>query len=193
MNKMREQLFIDELQTQIGFALFSIEEINIYLNSFENNLEADSDKFWYYAQNLIVYSGNISKILWGIKSKDQNKNKVRRKERKIFRKKLRVDEDSLLKKRFLRNALEHVDEKMEDFTSESQNIILNKNFGPVMGMVSYGNDVYDISKQKNLRHYDQYTKIFYFYGEQVNLEKIYKSLLQLKDNIENYEKFKMIQ
>ncbi|MFL2105226.1 hypothetical protein [Desemzia sp. FAM 23991] len=187
MNKKRKELYIDELKTQINFALYSVEGVNEYLNLMDSGQKLDSEKFWYYAQSLIVYSGNISKILWGINGKDQNKNRIRKNERKALREELGVNDNSLLEKRFLRNALEHIDEKLEDFTVVPQTIIMNKNFGPVKGMISFGDDIYDVSKQKNLRHYDQYSKTFYFYDEGANIENLYKSILQLKESIEKYE------
>jgi len=190
MEKNREKLFIDELKTQTEFALMSIKEVNIFLVALDNGRFDDAPSFWYNAQNLIVYSGNISKILWGIYKKGdayQNINKIRRAERKKLRNKLKVTERSVLRSRFLRNALEHVDEKLEEFTESRQSIILNKNFGPINYMIQNGEKLYDISKEKNLRHYDQTTKTFYFYGENINLESLYKDIKKLKDSIEEYE------
>lgn len=190
MEKKREDLFIDELKTQIEFALFSIEGVNRFLTALDTGFPKETELFWYNAQNLIVYSGNISKILWGIYKKGeayQNINRLRRAERKELRNKLNVNEQSVLKNRFLRNALEHIDEKLEEFTENDQFIVLNKNIGPVRNMIQYGDEIYDISKEKNLRHYDQNTKIFYFYGEHVNLEKLYKDIKALKSSIAEYE------
>lgn len=187
MDNKRENLYLEELKTQINFALYSVEGVNEYLNLMDVGENRDSEKFWYYAQNLIVYTGNISKILWGVNDKDKNKNRIRKQERRYLRKKLNINEESILKKRFLRNALEHIDEKLEDFTEGPQMIIMNKNFGPVRGIISFGDDVYDVSEQKNLRHYDQYTKTFYFYGEEANIEEVYKEILKLKDSIEKIE------
>ena len=73
MKKIREDLFVDELKTQLNFALISIKEINTFLNSLSENRTFNEDFFWYYAQNLIVYSGNISKILWGVYPKGIDK------------------------------------------------------------------------------------------------------------------------
>lgn len=190
MEKNREKLFIDELKTQVEFALMSVKEVNNFLIALDSGRFDEASSFWYNAQNLIVYSGNISKILWGIYKKGdayQNINKIRRAERKELRNKLKVTEQSVFRSRFLRNALEHVDEKLEEFTENRQSIILNKNFGPIRNMVQLGDDIYDISKEKNLRHYDQNTKTFYFYGENINLESLYKDIKKLEDSIEEYE------
>lgn len=186
MEKNREKLFIDELKTQIEFALISVEEVNKFLTALDTGFPEDATPFWYYAQNLIVYSGNISKILWGVKGKDKKINEIRENERKALRKQLDINEQSILKKRYLRNALEHIDEKLEEFTRTPQ-MVLNKNFGPVRGMIQVGDDIYDISKEKNLRHYDQNEKMYYFYGNSVNLEEIYKGIKQLKESIKKYE------
>lgn len=186
MEKNREELFIDELKTQVEFALISVKEVNKFLTALDTGFPEDATPFWFNAQNLIVYSGNLSKILWGVNSKDERLNKIRKQERKILREKLGISEHSVLKKRYLRNALEHIDEKLEDFTKKPQ-MIMNKNFGPVRSMVQIGESIYDISNERNLRHYDQDEKMYYFYGESVNLEKLYKGILQLDKNIKEYE------
>lgn len=186
MDEKREELFIDELKTQIAFSMYSIEGVNDYLTKLEVGNEGDPGKFWYHAQNLIVYSGNLSKILWGLPDRNQTKDAMRRRERTELREKLNVSEESFLKKRFLRNALEHIDEKLEEFTENPQSIILNKNFGPVKKMFYFGDDEYDPLK-KNLRHYDQYDKIYYFYGLQVSLEELIRNVYELKRNIDIYE------
>lgn len=190
MKKIREDLFVDELKTQLNFALISIKEINTFLNSLSENRTFNEDFFWYYAQNLIVYSGNISKILWGVYPKGIDKlvKNKRLKERKELREKIGVNENTVLRNRYLRNSLEHIDEKLEEFTKKESTIILNKNIGPILGMIQLGNDPYDISKEKNLRHYDQETKIFYFYGESINLQELYKDIIELKEQIRIYEK-----
>ena len=196
MESQREEQFLSELETQVNFAIFSIEQINIYLNNLSNYemlkfiTKDNEDYFWYYAQNLIVYSGNISKLLWGVYPMKITKEKRERrmKERLAFRRKLDIAKSPILEHRDLRNALEHIDEKLEDFTVELQAIILNKNIGPVKGMISIGDNDLDISKVKNLRHYDQITKTYYFYGNSANLEELYKEIKSIDEKITNYKR-----
>lgn len=188
LNKKREKLFIDELETQINFALLSIENINNFLIKMDVGDSSEVNKFWYYAQNLIVYAGNISKILWGVKIKNNRTlNQKREIERRELRLKLKVSETSLLKRRYLRNALEHIDEKLEEFTNNPQSLILNKNMGPIKGIIQIEEKDYDISKEKNLRHYDPDAKVFYFYGENINLEELFKAIKELEKNIKEYK------
>lgn len=187
MDKKREDLYLDELKTQIDFALFSIENINIFLEQMDEGKVGESDNFWYYAQNLVVYSGNISKILWGVKDRNKSKNSIRKKERQDLRGKLEIKNDSLLKNRSLRNALEHIDEKLEEFTENESNVIFNKNIFTLIDEHKFGENSYRLSKEKNLRHYDPITKTFYFYGEKVNLQDLYRSINILKKNISEYK------
>lgn len=187
MEKKREDLFIDELETQLDFALFSIDNINKFLIKMDQGVIEESENFWYYSQNLIVYSGNISKILWGVyNKKEKEKSEMRVIERKELREKLRVSESSILKKRYLRNALEHIDEKLEDFTEIPQTV-LNKIIAPKKGMFNFNNKDYDISKEKNLRYYDPEEKTFYFYGQKSNLQDLFKGIKELKVSIEKYK------
>jgi hypothetical protein len=63
-------------------------------------------------QNLVIAAGNTSKLLWG------QRGIQRRRVRAPLRASLGVTNKSPLKKRFLRNDLEHIDERIEDWAKE---------------------------------------------------------------------------
>lgn len=188
MKENRREILLMELETQIEFALLSFDNIQRILIMLDQGERPDISPFWYYCQNLIIYSGNISKLLWGVSSKNKAVNDNRKIERKELRALLSVKEDSLLKNRSIRNALEHVDEKLEEFTKNERNIVVDRYFGPPQSLISFGDDtVYDASKEKNLRYYNPETKIFYFYGTNTNLELLVREIKKLKRAIEAYK------
>lgn len=188
MEDQRKRLFIQELDTQIEYALLSFDGIQETLIKLDQGNRPDMKPFWYYCQNLIVYSGNISKLLWGVYSRDKNAQQVRSNEREHLRTLLKVNEDSLLKNRAIRNALEHADEKLEDFSKSNSNIVIDKHFGPPTNLISFGEgSVYDASKEKNLRYYDPETKVFYFYGTNTNLELLVREIKKLKLSLEAFK------
>lgn len=186
MDKFRERQFIEELHTQISFALISIEKIKHFIGLINSDdgtyswVNLQPDYFWYYAQNLITVLGNISKILYGVKSKDKRITDTRFKERAEFRKLLNVDDNPIVNNRDLRNALEHIDERLEEFTSHRQFLVLDKNYGSVTQFITLFGKPYDLSKVKNLRHFDNKTITYYFYGESLKLDKAFEFIEELK-------------
>lgn len=184
MEKKRRDILLLELETQVKFALMSFDGLQNILIKMDNKEDIDISPFWYYCQNLIIYSGNLSKILWGVRSNNKLVNETRMKERCELRFLLSVKENSPIKNRSLRNALEHADEKLEAFSNNERNIVIDKYFGPPRNLISFDDDsIYDASKEKNLRYYNPETRVFYFYGTKTNIERLVQEIKKLQEDI----------
>lgn len=101
--------FIHELAEQCMFVRMAKIDFKKCLTTDNYGL----DREYYYLQSLVIALGNISKILWPTNKKYES----RRKELRTF---LDVKDDSVLKKRDLRNVLEHFDEKADDWFAEEE-------------------------------------------------------------------------
>lgn len=186
MDNQKEQLFLSEINIMLDFCFHSFHKMNETLIKMSNNEEFDKDYFWYYSQNFIAYAANLSKLLWASKNRNENREEFR--ERIFFRDSLRlalgVSDKSILKDKKLRNRFEHLDEDLDGFKSS---IVMSKNIGPVTGLINVAGENYDISKEKQLRHYDQYTRILYLYGEKMNLQELYNEIKSLSEKVDKYE------
>lgn len=186
MDNQKEQLFLSEINIMLDFCFHSFHKMNENLIRMSNNEYFDTDYFWYYSQDFITYAANLSKLLWA--SKNRNEDSKEFKKRKEFRDSLRlvlgISDKSILKNKKLRNRFEHLDENLDDFESS---IIMSKNIGPVTGLINVAGKDYDVSKEKQLRHYDQYTRILYLYGEKMNLQELYNEIKSLSEKVDKYE------
>lgn len=64
---------------------------------------------------------------------------------------------------------------------------MSKNFGSVTGLMNIAGEDYDLSKEKQLQHYDQYTRTLYLYGEKMNLQELYNEIKELSEKVAAYE------
>lgn len=131
-------IFLDEIKQQCKFAFIALSDIDSALKIHDNY------RFWYSLHSFLTTSGNISKILWPIEKKyDQRGLKLRQL--------LNISETSLLQQRALRNHFEHFDERLEAWANISVNkIIIDMNIssGPI------SKNVRGFSLESYLRNFD---------------------------------------
>lgn len=187
MDDRRVKLFIDEINLMIDYCFYSFNQMNKVLISIDRGEKFDRDYFWYYSQTFITYAANISKLLWPTKNRNETSKEFSL--RKEFRNELRdllgVERNILLNDKKLRNRFEHLDENLDNF---KENVIFSKNFGPVTGLIQMDGKDYNLSKQKQLRHYDPYSKTLYLYGEKMNIQDLYNEIKSLSEKVAEFEK-----
>lgn len=163
MDQMLIEIFQDEIKRQSSFALSSISNINYF---FDSDDRTDADYLWYYVQNFLTSSANVSKLLWGSNEKQNHS-------RKKLRESLKVREDSILFSKTLRNDFEHYDERIERWFKESERRnYIDSNIGPT-GFIA-GADPSDF-----LRNYDTTLNAVTFKGTVYELQPIVDELLTL--------------
>ena len=89
MEKMERQLFLDELDTLCSFVIYAVASAN-------NSLYSGNNYLWYSLQNIVTYTADISKILWGSNQSENDK-------RREFRKELHVNDRSAIRSKHFRN------------------------------------------------------------------------------------------
>jgi hypothetical protein len=115
--------FIQELAEQCMFVRMAKIDLKKCLTADNHGL----DREYYYLQSLVIALGNISKILWPLKKKNENRGID-------LRTILSVKDDSVLKNRDLRNLFEHFDERAEEwFKSEGCTRFSDRNVGSMKG------------------------------------------------------------
>lgn len=169
MDQRLIEVFQNEVEKQSSFAIASIENINYFFNSEER---PQSDFLWYYVQNFLTSSANVSKLLWG-SNKEQNHG------RKDLRESLKVKEDSILFSKTLRNDFEHYDERIETWYTESERRnYIDSNIGPT-GFIG-GVDPTDF-----LRNYDTTLGAVTFKGKVYELQPIVDELVALNNFVKD--------
>lgn len=187
MGRQRKDLFISEINLMIDYCFYSFNQFNEVLHRMDDEKDYDLDYFWYHAQTFITYAANLSKLLWATKNHNEKTNDFlnRKKFRDDLRKEVGVLESSILKDKKLRNRFEHIDEDIDFF---KENIVISRSFGPSTQIISIDNQGYDLSKEKQFRHYNPYTTTLHLYGQAMNLQVLYDEIKLLSEKVTEYEK-----
>jgi hypothetical protein len=169
VDKMVLDIFQREVEKQCEFALNSVMFINDALSNLENR-HGTTEQLWYYVQNFLVASANVSKLLWGSKEKISES-------RKELRESLKVSDDSILKNRIFRNHFEHIDERIEAWASstERRNFV-DSNVGPA-------NMIIGIDAGDYLRNFNTDSMAITFKGDTYEIKPIFDELLILHENV----------
>lgn len=175
------KLYVHELKNNIANCKIAADGMDNELFKLKNK-DFNSDLFWYHCQTFILYSANISKLLW---TSYRPKQKVNyQKERAELRTELKIKEDNILRNKRVRNAFEHIDEKMEN---HQFNIHMDKVFGELYKYMSYGDKTEDEIKKNIFRLYVPHKKELLFYGESINISEMYAEILEIQERICEWE------
>lgn len=186
MKKIVLEIFQREIERQCKFSVIAINEIHSGLK------QGDSDKVWYAIQNLLIATGNISKIFWPSYQKLEKDGKRLEKEGNVkeaerllkkaeelgkrgagLRGSLGVKDDSPLNPRKFRNHFEHFDERLESWAvSSRRRNFVDSNIGP-------SNMIVGIDPEDYLRNFDNTTWTLTFRGDKYELGPIIDAIIQL--------------
>lgn len=149
------KLLVAEIQSQLGYADIAAYHLDELSRSRTDSVEMT----WYHIESLVSSMLSVANILWTSNSRRISRSKLLRREFGL--------EHVKLPKGFrdTRNALEHYDERAEDWwrTSETKNIA-DRNLGPknmITGSITFA------------RHYDPYTGELSVFGQSTNLMETY--------------------
>lgn len=141
--------------------------------------EGDIRASFTFSQNILAAAANVSKLLWAsppkekpewLEVKDADYEEFRTyvlRRAKKLRRVLKVSDDSILKSRRVRNALEHFDDRLDAHTFLGKPIV-DMNWGPLHKMPFGRDDV--------LRNLDPATGILSVLSEAVPLGEVFQEL-----------------
>lgn len=131
--------------------------------------EFDKIAVWSAIQSILISSGNISKILWPIRKY--------KKRGELLRKLLKIDTESILKSRKIRNKFEHYDELLDDFFKDKNicsytDLAMNPSLSSSIGESCH-------------RGYNTYNNTLVIHGEILDLNDILDAAEQIKFKCES--------
>src|SRR5438105_3747627 len=98
MDDFRLKIFLSEIETQCQFVQLAANELDSLLKAPVGLAQpADTKRIWNALQTILVSAANISKLLWGSKSEDEEP-------RKPVRDAIGIDDRSPLRSKRVRNA-----------------------------------------------------------------------------------------
>ncbi|MDA1000359.1 MAG: hypothetical protein O2807_07565 [bacterium] len=158
------ELAIREVRVQCRFAEVS------YLNICEKE-DKSTDLVFTSIHSFLSHCGNVSKLLWpGGLARNLGSQKIAQI--------LDLPEKSIIRDRSFRDSLEHYDERLAGWIKEKgPNInILDFNVGLKHSL--------NISDSIWVRHFDPTQKIFTLLDEDLNLEEMYKEIMEIKGKVD---------
>jgi len=152
-----------EIQKQCKFALISYRYLN---DSLENIV--DPSLVWYYSQNLLFATTNLSKLLWD--SEDD-------KHRSQLRDSLNISEDSLLCDKNISQIFEYYDKKIIEWTSRNtENVYYATNI-----QLEIRDE--DIQTENYFRNLDTTSLTLTFKGEIFKLRDLFEEIIKLNESV----------
>lgn len=167
--------FIRELAEQCMFARMAKIDLKACKTMDTHGL----NRHYYFLQSLLTALGNISKILWPIMKKgDERGNEIRENRGKELREALNVKDDSALRSRRLRDTFEHFDERMDTwFEAEERRGFSDRSVGSMEGIIIP-------SEKDRLRVFDPETWTLICLGQQYKLGPAIQAAYELYEMIQ---------
>lgn len=148
----------------------------------------DKTRFWINIERLIMSGANVSKLLWPPANFATNDLRERAKRRgEYLRSVLLIREEGygaikLLKNRDVRNALEHLDERMDEWADR----VLSGPSGMIsLPMATSGEEETNDGKPAFALAYDPDTYIFRFWDHDINLRDIASEVIMIGERAYN--------
>lgn len=194
MESSKLRMYVHELDNMTFNSLVSFDNAFYRLKEMEEGrMEGNMDMFWYFIQTAILYSGNVSKLLWPSYRKKRGKDgkysftpehKKYIKERLILRETLQINKNSTVKNKRLRNSFEHIDERMEE-----HNFILfaDKNIGNSVMNINITGITEEEQRKKMFRFYNSETSELLFYGESIIIKDLYEDMIDIRNKIKAWQ------
>jgi hypothetical protein len=165
MDPQLQWIYVDQIMFQCLAVSNAAADIDW---SLRNQAQDQARRLWYGVNNLVVAAGNLQKILWGQRVRDRALRVRRDRERAPLREICQVNEGSPLYKVVIRNDLEHIDERLEEWwrTSETHNYS-----GEIVGSPA---QVQGLGDRDLMRWFDPETTDLVFWANSMNLRAVFE-------------------
>jgi hypothetical protein len=131
MNSGLLQLLRTQVIDQCRIVLIEERSIELTLGLVARNAMFANDLVWVHIQNLMNAANNVSKALWGQKTRWNQTDIVKRRE--PLRKAFEITDQSAFYDVRMRNNFEHFDEKLEDWLQYTPDgSFVDKQIGPLI-------------------------------------------------------------
>jgi len=192
MERMLLSLFVGTVNEQSRFGITATENINGALATLQGADGRDhkqhtfaSEALWLWLHTLLNSAANVSKVLFPAdhrrlpdKRKTVEVDPALKHRGELVRRFLQTDETSPLRteERKLRNHLEHLDERLEDWwITDPHHNIVRRMIGPLQGAIV------GLPQASIFEQYDPEQKAVAFRGDVYHLEPVVAELVRLRE------------
>ncbi|WP_347980277.1 hypothetical protein [Limosilactobacillus allomucosae] len=196
MKKEYFELLLDQLELQCSFAEYSFKKF--YGMYIKFDLESSkviyqtNDEIWFYLRGFTISLADIAKLL--VLSTKQSD--IRRVKREVLLQKIDIlPELSVITDKKLRNALEHIDERIDEYEESGVKLVLNRNIAPnflreMKGSVKINDQINNFNKTNYTENLFYEKNMLYYaaFGVDIPLNQAYEELLKLKEDIKKIKR-----
>ena len=161
MKEFAYMAYLSEIVFQIKIAQRAADRLPVDPGNF------DQIEVWCSIQSILVATGNVSKILWPVSKKSQDRGEK-------LRELLSIDENNIIADRSFRDHFEHYDERIEAlFNSQSSGGYIDLAFNP------FKPTKWELPKYYQ-RAYNQVDRILTFRDKTLDLKEVLNALEEIK-------------
>jgi hypothetical protein len=183
VDRRLEQLLLAEIDSQCGLVLVANEHLDAAEHMEMRPEVSRIEYFWSAVQGIVLAAGNLRNLLWsgigGRGTKAQQLREAQTADRAVMRQTLGVEDTSPLRSVALRNSLEHFDERITDWYTET----------PVgnyqtRGIVSHIGRVDVASNTAHFGLYERSSGDVFFQGDKANMHEIVEECRRIQPRAE---------
>jgi hypothetical protein len=173
-----QDLLIAEIQRNCDLALLAYNDIEKYLQSIKWQDKVTLDRFWLSILSFLIVVANISKILWPSVANSKSKETEMSSRREALRRRLSIDDSSIIAQRTFRNYFEHYDFRIEEIIESNVSLIIDSNILSIDLLRGF-----DSSQMARMRNFDPQTYILYFRDDHYPIKEAMKEIFDLSETI----------
>jgi hypothetical protein len=174
-----QDLLIAEIKRNCDLALLAYTDIEKHLQSIKWQDKETLDRFWLSVLSYLIVVANISKILWPSESNIKGpKGAEISSRREALRRRVSIDDSSIIARRTFRNYFEHYDFRIEETIESKVALIIDSNILPIDLLRGI-----DSSQMALMRNFDPQTFILYFRDDHHPIKESMKEISELSEKI----------
>ena len=196
MNNYFIRIYIQEIQTQCGYAIAACQAADQALRHCRVAANSDERKFamgevFRNLHSVLTHASNVSKMFWPSSVRQQMhgetdeeylqrlKNVPKEFDRAtrgaVLQELFEVEDESPLSSKSLRNHLEHYDERMDEWRAESVSQSFSSGgIAPIAAVSVFG-------ATNSFRHFDPETRLFHFRGGEFSIQAQLTEVCKISD------------
>jgi hypothetical protein len=168
------RIFLTEIKRQCSYSLSIVTELNARLSA--NNLAPEP-----IIRLLDLFLGDVSRVsllLWPKRRGDQVRGSY-------LRKMLDVSDDNPLKDRTVRNAFQHMDERLDRWAKSIRTTIISDFSTLPRGFIGMSDDPKSLVNKENVsRHYYPAEKVLFHFGDEIDIERLVVAVKSLGEKVD---------
>lgn len=175
MDQHLERVYLRYLRDECRYYVNAIYRLNLILQSQGSDVEG----IFLHLRSAVSHAASVSRVLWPGQAKKASRASTRGQH---LRRILEIEDTHVVRRRNLRDHIEHFDERLDDWAESSPHRnLVDRLVGPRSAI---GGDA--ITDQDILNHFDPALASYIFRGEAFDIQELTNGVLDILRRVEVY-------